>query len=98
MNRQEALADRDNAGKTAEQAVSERIAKIMAVPHVLPGRTLGDELAATLKGTAAAGVVPRWQGLAGRERRHGGCIEMEARDTTSSAKIAELHPRAARAG
>ena len=50
MNRQEALIDPAGEGKTATQAIDERITQILAIPGTVPGRSLGDELATTLEG------------------------------------------------
>jgi hypothetical protein len=90
MNRQEALLDPASEGKTSTQAIDERISQILAVPAATPGRSLGDELATTLSGTAAAGVVDAMVDGSVVQSAVRRLIEMEARDTTRSAKIAEL--------
>ena len=90
MNRQEALTDPAGEGKTSTQAIDERISKILAIPGSVPGRSLGDELATTLKGTAAAGVVDAMINGSVVQSAVRRLIEMEARGKTSSAKIADL--------
>lgn len=88
QNRQEAMAGK--TGAEAEKAVSQRIKAILSTPHAEPGRTLGDELARTLKGTSAVGVVAAMSDGSAAKLAASRLVEMEIRDTTSSDKIAEL--------
>ena len=90
QNRREALADPANAGKDSEAAVSERITRILSQEYVPWGRTLREELAVTLKGTQAAGVVAAMEKGDAAETAARRLLEMEARDTTRAVKIAEL--------
>ena len=88
MNRQEAMAGK--TGEEAEAAISRRIAEILATPHAEPGSTLKQQLDATLEGTAASGVVAAMARGSLVDTAAHRLIEMEARDTTNSAKIADL--------
>ena len=56
QNKREAIADPANAGKSAEQAVQERLSAILSVKGPDPSKTLGEELASTL-GPARGGTV-----------------------------------------
>jgi hypothetical protein len=90
QNRVEALADKANTGKTADEAVNERLRSIMQTPSRGAGGTLGDDLARSLEGTAAARLVVEMTDgsmVAAAAQR---LVEMEERGTTRSVKIAEL--------
>ena len=67
-----------------------RLKKILATPGSTPSSTLGDQLADTLKDTEAAGIVVAITNGSVVEAAARRVLEMEARDTTSSTKIAEL--------
>jgi hypothetical protein len=87
---QEAVADPANAGRTADEAVRERLARIMAEPVVRGGGSLADELAATLKGTEAAGLVAATINGSLVQVSARRLMEMEARGNTRAVKIADL--------
>jgi hypothetical protein len=87
MNRQEAIAA--NPGMAANQAVQERLGKILGTQAGEPGQTLGDELAKTLGPTTGGAIAAMTNGslIEAAARR---LLEMEATHTTNSEKMAEL--------
>jgi hypothetical protein len=87
-NRHAAIADPANAGKPADQAVKEQLAHVMAMPVGPAGAKLEDELAFTLKGTEAAGIVVADHSLVETSARR--LLELEARHATDALKVAEL--------
>jgi hypothetical protein len=68
----------------------DRLKKILATPGAKASSTLGDQLADTLKGTEAAGIVVAMTNGSFVETAARRVLEMEARDTTSAEKIAQL--------
>ena len=63
-----------------------KLKQILSTPGA-KGKTLGDDVAGSLKGTEAAGIVAAATPVEIAARR---LVEMEARDTTNSAKIRTL--------
>jgi hypothetical protein len=84
MNRQEALADRANDDRTADEAVQAKLAKVMAA-RPEPSKTVGAALAQTLPGNEAKAIAaPLVEGAARK------VLEMEQRHTTSTAQLADV--------
>ena len=77
QNKREALADPANAGKSAEQAVQERLSAILSTKGPDPSKTLGQELAATL-GPVRGGAIAA--AASGRPRAGRGAADARARD------------------
>jgi len=90
QNRHEALTDPANAGKDSEAAVSERVTRILSQEYEAWGMTLREQLAVTLKGTQAAGIVTAMEKGDAAETAARRLLEMESRKTTRAVKLAEL--------
>jgi hypothetical protein len=83
-NRQEALADRANQNRAADEAVRARLTKVLAA-RPEPAKTVGAALAETLRGNEAQAIAaPLVEGAARK------VLEMEERHTTSSGRLAEV--------
>jgi hypothetical protein len=89
MNRREAMADPLNAGKSAAQAVQERMAKVLSVQDGDAGHTLGDELKATL-GVAGSGSLRAMVSGSLTAAAAWQLLQMEVDRTTSTDKLAAI--------
>jgi len=89
MNRQEAIADPANAGRTADQAVSERLDAILDVKAAEPGQTLGSTLYATLGPVGGLAIVATVDGTLVHAAATK-LLQMELEGTTRTDKITPL--------
>ncbi|MEP6640765.1 MAG: hypothetical protein ABJB93_02540, partial [Gaiellales bacterium] len=89
MNRREAMVDPANAGKTAAQAVQERLAQVLSVKDGDAGHTLGDELKATL-GPAGSGAMRAMVSGSLTAAAAWQLLQMEIDHTTSTDKLAAI--------
>ena len=93
MNRQEALADRANAGKSSSDAVAERVNKILGQQDGEVGTSLGDQLNTTLGREHAAGITAigdQWNTAGGASLAVSAGYElaaMEKAGTTNAGKM-----------
>ena len=84
MNRHEALADKTNHDRTADQAVQAKLAKVLAA-RTQPSKTVGAALAETLQGNDAKAIAAPLVERAARK-----VLELEERHTMSTPKLAEV--------
>ena len=91
QNRQEALKDPSNAGKSAAQAINDRLTAVLATITTKDQKALGGQLAESLGSTwVAAAVAPASDGADSGKQAARRLLEMEVSGTTSTEKIAEL--------
>ncbi len=89
LNRREALADPANISTRADQAVQQRLARILATPAAEPGTTLGSELERTL-GPVWGGAIKAAAGGSLVEAAARRLIELETTRTTTHENVAAI--------
>ena len=89
MNKMEAMADPANAGKTANQAVKERIGAILGMQAAEPGQSLGDTLSATLGPSKGIAIQMMLKGSL-VDSAASQLFEMEMEGSTRTDKITPL--------